>query len=156
MPKIIIKKKSTTERDKAVVAYHINKKEKLRFENRQPDYHELQDQLCKMTKKAQTWKDRFHTAKQDHGRNCSFETEVRIFGLGCKICGEWCYGDIDYVDEFRITGERWEGNDRIPVCDECAEKCKARDDDYEEVCECGVPESEECRPDCPYQERIKK
>nr|WPF46521.1 MAG: hypothetical protein [Lake Baikal virophage 4] len=177
MPKIIIKKKSTTERDKAVVAYHINKKEKLRFENRQPDYHELQEQLCKMTKKAQTWKDRFHTARQDYGKNCDFEEEVQIFGLGCKICGEWCYGEIDMVDEFRIDGERWEGNDKIPVCNECAEKCKARDDDYEEVedarsssssssddsdddyeevCECGVPESEECRPDCPYQERIKK
>lgn len=27
------------------------------------------------------------------------------------------------------------------------------DSDDENVCECGVPESEECRPDCPYQAR---
>jgi hypothetical protein len=144
MPKIIIKKKSTTEREKAVAAYHINKKEKLRFENREPDYHELQELLCKMKQKAQRWKDRFHAARQDYGRNCDFEEEVQIFGLGCKICGEWCYGDIDYVDEFRIDGERWEGNDRIPVCNECAEKCKARDEDYEDSEDSEDSEAEGC------------
>jgi len=144
MPKIIIKKKSPTEREKAVAAYHIKKKEKLRFENREPDYHELQELLCKMKQKAQRWKDRFHAARRDYGRNCDFEEEVQIFGLGCKVCREWCYGEIDMVDEFRIDGERWEGNDRIPVCNECAEKCKARDWDYEDSDDSDDSEAEGC------------
>jgi hypothetical protein len=125
-----------TPRDKAVAEYHVRKNEKKRFENREPEYHELQEQLQKMKEKAQRWKDRFHSARQDYGRNCDFEKEVQVFGLGCKVCGAWCYGDIDYVDEFRIDGERWEGNDRIPVCDECAEKCKARDFDYDDDTDC--------------------
>lgn len=142
MPKIIIKKKQETiteitPRDKAIAEYHTKQREKLRFENREPDYHELQEQLAKMKQKAQRWKDRFHGARNDYGKNCSFEEEVQIFGLGCKICGEWCYGDIDYVDEFRATGKREPNWDRIPVCSECCDKCKCWDCDCGECGNCG-------------------
>lgn len=140
MPIIIIKKKQETQnttreitpREKAVTDWNVKQKEKLRFENREPDYHELQELLFKANEKIKKWKNRFYVAKNDYGRNCDFTEEVHIFGLGCKVCGGWFYDEIDYVDEFRVTGERWAGNDRIPVCDECAEKCKARDEDYED------------------------
>lgn len=42
-------------------------------------------------------------------------------------------------------------------CDDCYYKNHPESDDEvsaEIVCECGVPESEECRPNCPYQARI--
>lgn len=42
-------------------------------------------------------------------------------------------------------------------CPDCREPCENSDDDEVSVCEaCGVPETDECRPDCAYQARRQR